>query len=55
MTRLELELILKTIDCHTKTYSSNYYNGSDIKRIDDVVELKRDIIKSYEQYMKEEN
>ena len=54
MTKIELALIMKIIDCHTKTYSSNYYNGSDSKRIDDVPALKAEIIKHFEM-LKEEN
>jgi hypothetical protein len=55
MTKIELALILRIIDCHTKTYASNYYNGSDTKRIDNVNALKEDITRHYEQIMKEEN
>ncbi len=55
MTKIEFSLIMKIIDCYTKTYSSNYNNCSDIKRIDDVDALKEDITRHYEQVMKEVN
>lgn len=47
MTKVELALILKTIDAHTKRYSHNY-GGPDTVQIDDVDKLKQDIIKQYE-------
>ena len=47
MTKIELALILKTIDAHTERYCPNY-GGPDTVRIDDVAALKRDIIQQYE-------
>ena len=44
MTRVELALILKTIDSHTTKYA--YIDGPDIVRIDDVDKLKKDISSS---------
>ena len=54
MTKLELALIMKIIDCHTKTYSNNYYNGSDSKRIHDVPAMRAEIIKHFEEVLREE-
>lgn len=47
MTKVELALILKTIDAHTVHYSSNYSLAETI-RIDNVDKLKKDIIQQYE-------
>ena len=53
MTKIELALILKTIDAHTVKYTYNYQPGESIK-IEDVAKLKQDIIHQYENFMKEE-
>ena len=56
MTKLELALILKIIDSHTKCFSPNYYpEDKVIKQIDDVDALKHDIIRHYEDVLKEDN
>ena len=47
MTKTELALILKTIDAHTTRYTHNYGPGETI-RIDNVEQLKKDIIQQYE-------
>ena len=54
MTKVELALILKIIDTHTKCFSPNYYpEDKVIKQIDDVNSLKEDIISKYEEVMKD--
>ena len=56
MTKLELALILNIIDKHTTSYSPNYYPGDRvIREIKDVDLLKVDIIKHYEEDMKDAN
>lgn len=56
MTKIELALILQIIDTHTKCFSPNYYpEDKVIKQIDDVEALKEDIIKKYEEVMKDAN
>ena len=52
MTKVELALILKTIDAHTVKHTYNYRPGESIK-IEDVAKLKEDIIHQYENFMKE--
>lgn len=47
MTKVELALVLKTIDAHTKRYSHNY-GAPDTVQIDDVTALKKDLIQQYE-------
>lgn len=55
MTRVELALILKIIDSHTTSYSPNYYpEDKVIREIKDVDLLKADIIKHYNEVMKNE-
>ena len=56
MTKLELALILNIIDKHTTSYSPNYYpEDRVIREIKDVGSLKDDIIKHYEEIMKDAN
>lgn len=56
MTKLELSLILNIIDKHTTSYSPNYYpEDKVIREIKDVDLLKADIIKHYEEIMKDAN
>lgn len=53
MTKIELALILQIIDTHTKCFSPNCYpEDRVIKQIHDVDSLKEDIIKKYEEVMK---
>ena len=52
MTKIELALIMKIIDSHTM-YTSQHYNEC-TKSILNVQALKNDIIKHYEEYLKEE-
>lgn len=54
MTKLELALILKIIDSHTTTHTYNY-GAPDTTHIDDVGKLKADLIKHYNEYMREDN
>lgn len=54
MTKVELALVLKTIDAHTIRYTYNYRPGESIK-IEDVAKLQQDIIHQYENFMKEES
>ena len=51
MTKVELALILQIIDTHTEKYTYNY-GAPDTKRISDVDKLKEDIVKKYEEVMK---
>ena len=55
MTRVELALILKIIDAHTVSYSPNYLPENVIIReqIDSIQGLKEDIIKHYNEIMKD--
>jgi hypothetical protein len=53
MTKIELALILKIIDSHTTKYTSQYYNEC-TESIPNVQALKNDIVKHYEEYLKEE-
>ena len=56
MTKVELALILNIIDKHTTSYSPNYYpEGKIIREIKDVDLFKDDIIKHYEEFMKDAN
>ena len=56
MTKLELALILNIIDKHTTSYSPNYYpEDKVIREIKDVDLLRDDIIKHYEEVMKDAN
>ena len=53
MTKIELALILNIIDKHTTSYSPNYCpEDKVIREIKDVNLLKHDIIKHYEEIMK---
>lgn len=52
MTKIELALILKIIDSHTITHTYNY-GAPDTANIDDVGELRADIIRHYEEIMKD--
>ena len=54
MTKVELALILKIIDSHTTTHTYNY-GAPDTTHIDDVGKLRADIIRHYEEVMKEDN
>lgn len=47
MTKVELALILKTIDAHTTRHTYNYQQGESVT-IQDVDKLKKDIIHQYE-------
>lgn len=53
MTKVELALVLKTIDAHTTRHLHNYGPGEYVK-IEDVAKLKADIIHQYENFMKED-
>ena len=53
MTKVELALILQIIDTHTEKKTYNY-GAPDTKHIDNVDKLKEDIIKKYEEIMKNE-
>lgn len=53
MTKVELALVLKTIDAHTTRHLHNYGPGEYVK-IEDVAKLKADIIHQYENFMQEE-
>lgn len=54
MTKVELALIMTIIDKHTTAYSPNYYpEDKIIREIKDVGLLKEDIIKHYEEVMKD--
>ena len=56
MTKIELALILNIIDKHTTSYSPNYYpEDKVIREIKDVDLLRDDIIKHYEEVMKDAN
>ena len=56
MNKLELALILNIIDKHTTSYSPNYYpEDKVIREIKDVDLLKVDIIKQYNEVMKDAN
>ena len=56
MTKLELALILKIIDSHTKYYNPNYLpEGVGVREeIDSIQGLKDDIIMHYNDIMKNE-
>lgn len=55
MTKVELALIISIIDKHTTSYSPNYYpEDKVIKQINDVEALKEDIVKHYNEIMKNE-
>ena len=56
MTKVELALILKIIDSHTISYSPNYLPENVIIReqLDSVQGLKEEIIKHYNEIMKNE-
>ena len=56
MTRMELALILKIIDSHTKYYNPNYLpEGVGVREeIDSIQGLKDDIILHYNEIMKNE-
>lgn len=54
MTKVELALILQIIDTHTIKRSYNY-GAPDTIEIKDVDLLKTDIIKQYEEVMKDAN
>ena len=51
MKKVELALILKTIDAHSVKYT--YTHQPQSIRIEDVAKLKQDIIHQYETFMKE--
>ena len=51
MKKVELALILKTIDAHSVKYT--YTHQPESIRIEDVAKLKQDIIHQYENFMKE--
>lgn len=53
MTKTELALILKIIDAHTTKQSYNYTCAPDTHIIHEVNKLKEDIIKHYEEVMKD--
>lgn len=56
MNKLELALILNIIDKHTTSYSPNYYpEDKVIREIKDVDLLKADIIKHYNEVIKDAN
>lgn len=55
MTKIEFGLILALIDKHTTTHTPNYYLDNVRKSIEDVTELKADLINHYEEFMKEDN
>jgi hypothetical protein len=56
MTKLELALILNIIGKHTTSYSPNYYpEDKVIREIKDVDSLIDDIIRHYEEVMKDTN
>ena len=56
MTKVELALILKIIDSHTKYYNPNYLPEGVVVReeINSIQGLKEDIIKHYNEIMKNE-
>lgn len=56
MTKVELALILKIIDSHTKYYNPNYLpEGVGIREeIDSIRGLKEDIVKHYNEIMRNE-
>ena len=55
MTRMELALILKIIDSHTKYYNPNYLpEGVGVREeIDSIQGLKDDIVTHYNEVMKD--
>lgn len=54
MTKLEFALVMKIIDAHTTVQEHNYDNEVG-KTIKDVQALKADMIRHYEDVMKEDN
>ena len=56
MTRVELALILKIIDSHTKHYNPNYFpEGVGVREeIDSIRGLKEDIVEHYNEIMRNE-
>jgi hypothetical protein len=56
MTRVELALILKIIDSHTKFYNPNYLPVGVEERgqIESIPALKKDIIQHYNEVMRNE-
>lgn len=54
MTKIEFGLILALIDKHTTRYTPNYCPDNVRKSIEDVNELRTDLIKHYEEFMKDE-
>ena len=47
MTKLELEVLLKLIDSYAETYTPPFYGLPSEKRIKNVDELKKEIIKTF--------
>lgn len=50
MTKIEFKLVMKTIDAHVKTHTTNY-SFQEYRYIDDIPALKADLINMMEEFI----